>query len=143
MLIPLDRPAVRTLRAARQQRAGLTMLLGTTIGRQLQRSPPSPRPLLPTDRAQMMALRTDVRPLARQPDEFALGDLSLRLLRTPLLRPVVLLIGRIQVHPRLRAIEQIQGRGISRIAKSRLSQTPLRSRTRRRIGISVPASVAW
>src|SRR3954451_20380665 len=92
MFIPLDRPTVRTPCTPRRQGAGLTVFLGTTIGRQDHRTPFGTRTRLPAGRGQPMALRADIGLFPGQPDEFALGDLSAGSLAAPPLRLVVLLI---------------------------------------------------
>src|SRR5439155_6164744 len=97
MFTSLDRSALCTPGTPSRQRALLTVLLRTTIGRQLQRASFAARACLLADPRQPMTLRALIGLLLGQPDEFALGDLPLRSLRALLLRPVVLLIGCIQV----------------------------------------------
>ena len=95
------------------------------------------------DPRQPMSLRAHIDLLLGLPDEFALGDLPLRSLGTPLLRPVVLLIGGIQLHIRLSQSNRSKAEAYPASAKISLSQIPVRSCARCRNGIKVPASVAW
>ena len=102
MFIPLDCSSLCAAGAPPCQRALLTMLLGTAIGPHLHRAPFGSLARLLADPRQPMSLRAHIDLLLGLPDDFALGDLPLRSLGTPLLRPVVLLIGGIQLHIRLR-----------------------------------------
>ena len=102
MFIPLDCSSLCAAGAPPCQRALLTMLLGTAIGPHLHRAPFGSLARLLADPRQPMSLRAHIDLLLGLPDEFALGDLPLRSLGTPLLRPVVLPIGGIQLHIRLR-----------------------------------------
>ena len=139
MFIPLDCSSLCAAGAPPCQRALLTMLLGTAIGPHLHRALRLARAVFLADPRQPMSLRAHIDLLLGLPDEFALGDLPLRSLGTPLLRPVVLLIGGIQLHIRLRQSNRSKAEAYPASAKISLSQIPVRSCARCRNGIKVPA----
>src|SRR3954451_6894973 len=72
MLMALDRPTLHTVGTALPQRALLTVLRRTTVGRRLQRTPFGAPARLLTDPRQPMPLRADIDLLLGLPDELAL-----------------------------------------------------------------------